>query len=1164
MSEPPSAKFLIVDDQPESLILLTEALQSLPVEITIMSSGEAAIAAAIQWEFALILLDVKMPGLDGFETASRIRAIPHCAATPIIFMSAHAIQPDEIFQGYETGAIDYLIKPIHLKILLSKAKFYLQFFQQKQALKLDGDHREQNVRNELESINDIILSAISDAVFITKASGDFTFICSNVHHIFGYTVAEVEAMGQIQKLLGDFSLEHSQLTQTGELTNCPFTICDKAGTTHSLLVNIKKVNIKGGNYLFTCRDISERVKAERIIQENEINFRNIFSHVSDGLVVLSHSRQVCFANTSAETLLNQSPQVIVERVWESDTTEHHFEWEIPSPDHGDRTIDVVISDLFWQGERAKLAALRDITERKLMENQLRANEQKYYHLLENIHSGVIVHAIDTRILYANPAAKDFLGLSDLEGRTVLDKRWTFFNGDGDLIPFDAFPLNQVLTSQKPLVNFEMGIFRQDLNVMFWALVNAYPEFNDQRELSQIIVTFVDITERKQAEIVLKTVNENLATVVEDRTQALEATNEQLLQEIAEKEKIGQILAHQEARYRALIRGASDAILVTTMNLEILEVNQRAIAMSGYEERELIHQSLIDLNLFPDKFNHYHRDFWRNLKTHQLAQLLDTTLRTKSGEMLFIDISASVITYENDAIIKFMVHDITLQKTIRIQLERENYFRQQVLDNMVEGLCICQDITEFPFVKFSVWNPMMEKITGYSQTDINQLGWYQQLYPDPTYRQRAIARMKEMRKGNNLNGEEWQIIRKDGAVRTIKISTALLMNPNNDTNILALIQDVTSEKEQLKIIQENELQFRSIVENLPIFFGMRTVDHSHWYYINPAFKTLTDYHPQEMYEDPLLWQKFYHPEDLEKFAKRLHGVPFPYGEWMDFRMFKKDGTEIWVRVLEFLIDEEYAEPRVVTFGQDITEIKKAEEDIRNALVKERELNQIKTQFVDIVSHEFRTPLTSILGFSELLIRHFDRLSAEKKLHYIRNIQQASDRLSQLIDDVLRISQYDAHKLNISLGNTKVETLGNEIIEALSSGLGNRHHLQLICHLPADFTCLLDVNLLRHILENLLSNAIKYSPIGSRVTLDISRTDDFLAFQVSDQGIGIPQADQDALFEAFHRASNVGDIPGTGLGLSIVKRYADFLGGTVSFTSAPDQGTTFMIRLPLLFR
>ncbi|WP_228015950.1 sensor histidine kinase [Synechocystis salina] len=129
------------------------------------------------------------------------------------------------------------------------------------------------------------------------------------------------------------------------------------------------------------------------------------------------------------------------------------------------------------------------------------------------------------------------------------------------------------------------------------------------------------------------------------------------------------------------------------------------------------------------------------------------------------------------------------------------------------------------------------------------------------------------------------------------------------------------------------------------------------------------------------------------------------------------------------------------------------------------------------------------------------------------------------------------------------------------MGSEHNLEFNYHLKPDESSLVDVRLLRHTLENVLSNAIKYSAPGSTVTLDISRDEEHLLFQVQDEGIGIPPQDREKLFEAFHRASNVGDVPGTGLGLSIVKRYVEFQGGTIQVTSVPEKGTTMVIKLPL---
>jgi PAS domain S-box-containing protein len=252
--------------------------------------------------------------------------------------------------------------------------------------------------------------------------------------------------------------------------------------------------------------------------------------------------------------------------------------------------------------------------------------------------------------------------------------------------------------------------------------------------------------------------------------------------------------------------------------------------------------------------------------------------------------------------------------------------------------------------------------------------------------------------------------------------------------------------------------------------------------------------------------------------------------------------------------------VLGVATDITDRKRAEEEIQKALQKEKELGEMKSQFVDIVSHEFRTPLTSILGFAELLDRHYFKLSKEKQLHYIRNIQQAGIRLKDLIDDVLCISRAESGRLAVMPTALNLNLFCQNLLEEFRFGSGKEHHFHFQVQGLSQENVRLDERLLRHILTNLLANAIKYSTAGSTVELELTWLAEVVQFQIRDRGIGIPLEDQLHLFESFHRASNVGDIPGTGLGLSIVKRYIELQAGSLEFISVVNEGTTFRVMLP----
>ena len=241
--------------------------------------------------------------------------------------------------------------------------------------------------------------------------------------------------------------------------------------------------------------------------------------------------------------------------------------------------------------------------------------------------------------------------------------------------------------------------------------------------------------------------------------------------------------------------------------------------------------------------------------------------------------------------------------------------------------------------------------------------------------------------------------------------------------------------------------------------------------------------------------------------------------------------------------------------------KAENEVRKALEKERELSELKSRFVSLVSHEFRTPLSTILFSACLLEDYGYNWSEERKKVHLNRIKAGVERMNQLLEEILFIGKSDAGKLEFKPVPLDVEKFCREITEEYRETFGNQHHLQFISDRWQLTTACMDEKLLGHILSNLLSNAIKYSPAGCPIEFELSCQDDRACFRIQDRGIGIPSADRQHLFEMFHRATNVGTIPGTGLGLAIVKRSVDLHGGQIAVESQEGVGTTFRVALPL---
>ncbi len=264
--------------------------------------------------------------------------------------------------------------------------------------------------------------------------------------------------------------------------------------------------------------------------------------------------------------------------------------------------------------------------------------------------------------------------------------------------------------------------------------------------------------------------------------------------------------------------------------------------------------------------------------------------------------------------------------------------------------------------------------------------------------------------------------------------------------------------------------------------------------------------------------------------------------------------------------------VLVIIRNITDRKQAENELRETLKKERELNELKSRFVSMASHEFRTPLTTIQGSTELIEHYNHKWTEEKKQVHYNRIYSNIKHMTQMLDEVLLVGKAEAGKLEFNPTPLNVIQFCRSLVEELQQGLGREYtiiftlqDLSTEGESEADYSpctaAKLDKKLLQYIISNLLSNAIKYSPVSSTIHLALTCQKNQIKIQIQDEGIGIPEEDQIRLFEAFHRATNVEGIPGTGLGLVIVKNAVDLHGGSIAINSKVGEGTTFTVTLPL---
>lgn len=283
--------------------------------------------------------------------------------------------------------------------------------------------------------------------------------------------------------------------------------------------------------------------------------------------------------------------------------------------------------------------------------------------------------------------------------------------------------------------------------------------------------------------------------------------------------------------------------------------------------------------------------------------------------------------------------------------------------------------------------------------------------------------------------------------------------------------------------------------------------------------------------------------------------------IEHRVMRFDGKVRWLQwIIRALFDDSREMKETQAVGRDVTETKQYEERLQKALDREIELGKLKSQFVTTVSHEFRTPLAVILNSTEILDRYDTRLSHEKKTEHFEKIKKQIVHMTDLMTNVLNVSRNNIPDLIRQEELVDIVAMCKTIIDEVSISL--RHHINFRLTKSENCTQVnVDSKLMRLIFINLISNAARYSPANSTVSIDLICNQDNIQCRVVDEGIGIPQKDQENIFEPFFRAENTENITGTGLGLAIVKRSVEQHKGRLSFVSEEGEGTTFTVNLPI---
>ncbi len=456
-----------------------------------------------------------------------------------------------------------------------------------------------------------------------------------------------------------------------------------------------------------------------------------------------------------------------------------------------------------------------------------------------------------------------------------------------------------------------------------------------------------------------------------------------------------------------------------------------------------------------------------------------------------------------------------------------------------------------------WNAAAERIFGWKRAEALGRTLTELIVPR-TFRSHHHAGMENyMRHGTGdiLNRRvETTALRRSGEEFQIELSIWPVTSGEGVT-FSSFIRDISRRKSNERALAESEAKYRKVVEN--VNEGILVTAAGRILYANPRALELTGLDDATAKSRPFV--EFIHADDRERVIsnhmRRLKGEQVE--NHYQFRVIHRDGNVRWLEISAVVFEWQNT-PATLNFLTDVTERRRVDEEMRASLARERELSELKSRFVAVASHEFRTPLAAILSSVELLDDYGLRLPDDERKEIVGLVKNAVARMNKMVEQVLLTSRLESGKFAFEPRSRHLSDLLVQVASEMDQAHPQASRISMQCE-GAEQARMIDAKLLSHILVNLLTNALKYSPPDSEVTCIASADGEHLHFSVQDRGIGIPSADLPRLFESFHRGTNVGNIQGTGIGLHIVKECVDLHRGTIDVQSVAGEGATFNVRL-----
>lgn len=845
---------------------------------------------------------------------------------------------------------------------------------------------------------------------------------------------------------------------------------------------------------------------------------------------------------------------------------HRFEWKTKRGDGSFITTEVAMTPVQMNARPLIVTVARDITERKIAEEALRSHQKLLASILDNISEAVYRSSPERGLIFANAAYLRMFAYDSLEDLRSVPRENLYAT------PSDRRKLLEALERDGGFHNWELEYRRKDGGT-FWGLASSIAVYlPNSAVIDYHVGAITDITARKKAEDQIRELNQDLERRIAERTAELRAS---------------------EDRLRIIVEHAPEAIVVFDGDTgKFITANANASTLYGLEREQVI--GLTPADVSPE----FQPDGRRSKDV--AAERIREALEGKTPVFDWVHIRADGARVPSEV------------RLVRLPAEGQNLIRASIFDTsrrgrqekvqratyqISEAAHAADDLESLYARIHQIINTLMPAQNFYLVLHHPSTGMFHFDYfvdeIDPRPAPRALTtglNAYVVRTGKALlatrasmtdSSHEWRLV--SGTPSAIWLGVPLVYrgkifgamavqdyhNPQaygpEEEQLLTFVAEqialAIERKRSEQALRESEEKHRALFEATSQ--GVMLHDEHAFLEINPAALRMLGYdreqlvgkHPSQTSAPVQM-----NGEPADKESQRHIAACMEHGsahfEWLART---GEGREVPLEVMLTRI-QMGGKPLIQAVIMDITERKKAEAELIKALAREKELGALKSNFVSMVSHEFRTPLGIIMSSAEILSEYFDRLETAERNEHLRSIQKNTRRMADMMEEVLLLGRVEAGKLTLEAQLIDLTFFCRRLVDEVLSATHRRCPIELTVDC-VECETFADERLLRHILTNLLTNAVKYSPEGASVDFRAIRLGTRVQFVVRDSGIGIPERDQKWLFNAFHRGRNVGEIPGTGLGLVIVKRCVELHRGAIRIDSAPGRGTTVEVEIPV---